>query len=85
MREVILKLERDRKRAMKVYGEDILLKSLSEKTDYKDLCDIYSKLQLDIENNIHLNEAKWLKTVIEKTILSKIMEENGYYANGKKK
>jgi len=85
MREVILKLERDRKRAMKVYGEDTILKSLSEKTSYKDLCDIYSKLQLDIESNIHINEAKWLKNVIEKTILSKIMEENGYYANGKKK
>lgn len=85
MRDVIIKsLERDRKRAVKAYGEKVVLSCLSEKTEYPALCESYAALQGDILNNHHLDEAKWLKSVIEKTIISKVMEENGYSANGNK-
>lgn len=56
---VIKSLERDRKRAIRAYGEEKVLTCLSEKTEYQVLCDIYSKLQYDIKNNIHMEEAKW--------------------------
>lgn len=81
---VIKSLERDRKRAVKVYGEKKVLTCLSEKTDFQVLCDIYSELQGNIQENYHVEQAKWLKTVIEKTIFSKAMEEHGYTSSGKK-
>ena len=79
---VITSLERDRKRAIRAYGEQKVLTCLSEKTDYSVLCDIYAKLQLDIKNNKYVAEAKWLKEIIEKTVFTKVMEEQGYEANG---
>lgn len=84
MKDMIIKtLERDRKRAIKVYGEEKVLTCLSEKTEYQVLCDIYSKLQHDIKNNRHIEEAKWLKGIIEKTIFLKVMGEHGYEESGK--
>lgn len=77
-------LERDRKRAVRAYGEKRVLICLSEKNDYQVLCDIYSELQADIQSNRHMEEAKWLKGVIEKTIFTKVMEEHGYSSNGNK-
>lgn len=85
MGDVIIKsLERDRKKAVKIYGEKKVLSCLSEKTDYGTLCKIYSELQRDLLENKPGNEAKWLKNVIEKTIFSKVMEEHGYSSNGNK-
>lgn len=85
MGDVIIKcLERDRKRAVKAYGESTVLSCLSEKTEYQLLCDIYSGLQNDIMKDKHSYEAKWLKNIIEKTIFSKVMGEYGYWENGKK-
>jgi len=81
---IIKSLERDRKRAVKIYGEKRVLSCLSEKTGYPVLCENYAALQVDILSNRHAEEAKWLKSVIEKTIFSKVMEENGYSANGNK-
>jgi len=80
---VIKSLERDRKKAVKTYGEKKVLTCLSEKTDYLVLCEIYSTLQVDMIENRHTDEAKWLKSVVEKTIFSKVMEENGYSPSGK--
>jgi hypothetical protein len=85
MGDVVIKLlERDRKRAIKAYGEKKYLACLSEKSSYQELCDLYSDLQSDIIENRHSDEAKWLKSIIEKTILSKVMEEHGYNSNGRK-
>lgn len=85
MGDAVMKcLERDRKKAVKTYGEQRVLTCLSEKTDYKVLCAIYSELQFDMIKKSHTDEAKWLKNVIEKTILAKVMVENGYYLMGKR-
>lgn len=81
---VIKCLERDRKKAIRAYSEKKVLSCLSEKTDYLVLCELYSELQDDIMTNKHTDEAKWLKNIIEKTIISKVMEEHGYSSNGKK-
>lgn len=81
---VIKLLERDRKKVIRVYGEQKVYTCLSEKTDYKSLCDIYAELQNDIIMKRNMDEAKWLKNVIEKTIFSKVMEEHGYTAIGNK-
>lgn len=82
--EVIKYLERDRKRAIKIYGEKQVFLCLSDKTDYQTLCDMYGKLQGNIMENNHIAEAKWLKGTIEKTIFAKVMEEHGYSSNGNK-
>lgn len=82
MREYITSLERDRKRAIRAYGEKKVLTCLSEKTEYKELCVLYSELQADMLSNLHIEEAKWLKSVIEKTIFSKVMEEHGFSSSG---
>lgn len=81
---IIRSLERDRKKAVKLYGEKRVLTCLSEKTDHQVLCEIYSELQVDMIAKRHIDEAKWLKSVIEKTIFSKVMEEHGYSSSGKK-
>lgn len=81
---VIKCLERDRKRAVKAYGEKTVLSCLSEKTEYRLLCEIYSLLQKDIAEGKHVEEAKWLKAIVEKTILSKVMAEYGFTVSGKK-
>lgn len=81
---VIKCLERDRKKALKAYGDKIVFTCLSEETDYQVLCEIYSKLHTDINNNQHAEEAKWLKNIIEKTIFSKVMGEHGFSSNGQK-
>ena len=81
---VIKSLERDRKRAVRAYGERKVLACLSEKTEYQVLCDFYSELQKDILENRHSDEAKWLKGVVEKTIFSKVMEEHGFTKSGNK-
>jgi hypothetical protein len=75
---VIKCLERDRKKAVRTYGEKRVLTCLSEKTDYPILCEIYSELQVDIMSNRHTDEAKCLKSVIQKTIFEKVMEEHYY-------
>ncbi|BCN31161.1 hypothetical protein [Anaeromicropila herbilytica] len=84
MQDMVRSLERDRKRVVKAYGEDIVFQCLSDKTDYTKLCDIYAQLQTDMGMNNNIDEAKWLKNVIEKTIFSKVMEEHGYTSNGNK-
>jgi hypothetical protein len=85
MADIILRsLERDRKKAVRTYGEEKVLACLSEKTDYQVLCDIYAKLQIDIMANKNNDEAKWLKSVIEKTIFEKVMAEHGYSPSGRK-
>jgi hypothetical protein len=85
MAEIIIRsLERDRKKAVKAYGEQEVLTCLSEKTEFSRLCQIYSELQEDIISNRHTEEAKWLKGLIEKTIFSKVMEEHGYTSSGKR-
>jgi hypothetical protein len=81
---VIKFLERERKRAVRVYGEKKVFACLSEKSEYQVLCDIYSELQNDILENKHPDEAKWLKGVVEKTVFSKVMEEHGYTKSGNK-
>ncbi|WMJ88222.1 hypothetical protein [Anaerocolumna sp. MB42-C2] len=85
MKDAVIKcLERDRKRAVKVFGEKKVITCLSEKTEYQLLCEIYSELQNEVFKNHHIDEVKWLKGVIEKTIFSKVMEEHGYTSNGNK-
>ena len=85
MGEAVIKcLERDRKKVVKTYGEKRVLTCLSEKTDYQVLCEIYSELQVDMIANRHTDEAKWLKSVIEKTIFAKVMGEYGYSSSGNK-
>ena len=85
MRDPVIKLlERDRKRAVRAYGEQKVLTCLSERTEYQVLCDIYAQLQQDVRANRYIDEAKWLKGVIESTIFAKVMEEHGYSSSGNK-
>lgn len=82
--QVIKSLERERKRAVRAYGESTYLTCLSEQTDDQVLCDLYSKLQCDVIEHRQVDEAKWLKSVIEKTIVAKTLAKHGFSSTGRK-